>query len=31
MSLDNIIAFFNICVTTLDDIHFETKGIVDTK
>jgi hypothetical protein len=30
MSIDNIIAFLNMCVTTLNDTHFETEGVVDS-
>jgi len=28
MYIDNIIAFLNMCVTTLNDIHFETEGVI---
>jgi len=27
MSIDNIIAFLNMCVTTLNDTHFKTEGV----
>jgi len=27
MSINNIIAFINICVTILNDTHFKTEGV----
>jgi len=28
MSIDNIIAFLNMCVTTLDDSHFKMEEVL---